>query len=205
MRFDEVVRKRRMVRNYEERPLDPEILERILDVATRAPSAGFSQGQRLVVVTEEDTRRAIARLGDEDWYVAHGMDPWMSRAPAHVIVCVREEDYHERYREPDKLRGGAEIEWPVPYWHVDAGAALMLILLAALDEGLAAGVYGVPVELTQAVKDLLGIPREIAIVAGVTIGKPAPDPTWSNTSSRATQRRRDLDEIVSWERWGGRR
>ena len=91
--------------------------------------------------------------------------------------------------------------WPVPFWHVDAGAALMLLLLAAVDEGLAAGVYGIPVEIDAAVRELLGIPAELALVAGVTIGRAAPDPAWSKVTSRATRPRRPLEELVRWERW----
>jgi nitroreductase len=90
----------------------------------------------------------------------------------------------------------------VPYWHVDAGAALMLILLAALEEGLAAGVYGVQLDDQPRLRILLDIPDDLAIVAGVTLGRPAPDPEWSKRTSRATQRRRTLDELVHWNRWG---
>ena len=99
----------------------------------------------------------------------------MSVAPAHIFVCTREQDYHDRYTEPDKLAltGGVEIEWPAPFWYVDAGAAMMLILLAAIDEGLAAGVYGVTVPEMEAFKDLLGIPEDVHVVAGVTLGNQA--------------------------------
>ena len=97
----------------------------------------------------------------------------MSVAPVHIVVCAREQDYHDRYNEPDKLAatGGVEVEWPAPFWFVDAGAAMMLLLLAAIDEGLAAGVYGVTVPEMQAFKELLGIPDDVAVVAGVTMGK----------------------------------
>ena len=143
MEFAEVVRKRKMIRNYLATPVDPDALERILDAAVRAPSAGHSQGQYLVVVTDADTRKAIAELGNEAHYVASGMPPWMSTAPVHLVICVREDDYHDRYREPDKLRDdGTEIDWPVPYWWVDAGAMLMLVLLATVNEGLSAGLFG---------------------------------------------------------------
>lgn len=195
MRFDQVVRKRRMVRNYEERPVDPDVLERILDLATRAPSAGFSQGQRLVVVTDAETRHAIARLGDEEAYVARGMDPWMSRAPVHVIVCIREEDYHERYREPDKLDdSGTEMDWPIPYWWIDAGATMMLLLLAAVAEGLGGGFFGV--HRLAGLNDLLGIPDDVTAIGIVTIGHRAPD---RRSTSLARGRKPGL---VHYERWG---
>ena len=195
MRFDEIVRKRRMVRNYEDRPVDADVLSRVVDLATRAPSAGYSQGQRLVVVTDRETRRAIARLADEEAYVARGMDPWMSRAPVHVVVCVREEDYHERYREPDKLdASGKEIEWPIPYWWIDAGATMMMLLLAAVAEGLGAGFFGT--HRLAGLKELLDIPEDVAPIGIVTIGYPAPD---RPSPSLARGRKPDL---VHYERWG---
>jgi FMN reductase [NAD(P)H] len=192
-----------MVRHYDPAAIPRETLERIVGTVRRAPSGGFSQGQRLIVVTEEDTRARIAQLLHEDEWVANGREPWLSIAPAHVVVCTREADYHDRYNEPDKLAvtGGVEIEWPAPFWFVDAGAALMLVLLAAIDEGLAAGVYGVTVPEMPAFKELLGIPDDVSVVAGVTIGRPLPDPNASQASSRMSQRRRTIDEVIRWERW----
>jgi nitroreductase len=78
---------------------------------------------------------------------------------------------------------------------------MMMLLLAAIDEGLAAGVYGVTVPEMQQFKELLGIPDDVAVVAGVTIGAPRPDPNAVASSSRMTQRRRELGEVVRWERW----
>ena len=164
MTFRELLRQRRMVRHYLPDEIPRETLERIASVVRRAPSGGFSQGHRLVVVTEQETRNELARLAGEDEYVALGLEPWISTAPVHVFVGTREESYHERYRQPDKLRGGEEIGWPAPYWYVDAGAAFMLLQLAALDEGLASGVFGVLPEQVPAVNELLGVPDDIHFV-----------------------------------------
>jgi len=203
MDFREILKRRRMVRHYEPDPIPPDQIERIVRTVRRAPSGGFSQGQRLVVVTDAAARAEIARLLREDDWVAQGREPWISVAPVHVVVCTREQDYHDRYNEPDKLAvtGGVEVEWPAPFWFVDAGAAMMLLLLAAIDEGLAAAVYGVTVPELPQFKDLLGIPSDVWVVAGVTIGKGKLDPNAAASSSRMTQRRRSLDEVVRWERW----
>jgi nitroreductase len=194
----ELLARRRMVRSYHPDPVPRETIERIVATVRRAPSGGFSQGHRLVVVTDPDTRGELARLAGEDEYVALGMEPWISVAPVHVFVGTREESYHERYRQPDKLRDGEEIGWPAPYWYVDAGAAFMLLQLAALDEGLGAGVYGVLPEQVPAVKQLLGVPDDVHFVCGVTIGRRKHDPRDGQLSSRLTQRRLPLDELVSW-------
>ncbi len=101
-------------------------------------------------MTEPETRAELARLAGEEKYVAAGGQTWISTAPVHVFVGTREESYHERYRKADKLRDGEEVGWPAPYWYVDAGAAFILLQLAAIDEGLASGVFGVLPELVPA-------------------------------------------------------
>lgn len=122
MEFSDVVRKRRMVRHFTDEPVAPEVLERMLDLARHAPSAGFTQGQSFVVVTRPDLKQEIARLCGEEYYVEGGFHPFISGAPVLVVPCTSEEAYLRRYREPDKMgEDGVEIEWPVPYWHMDIG------------------------------------------------------------------------------------
>lgn len=198
MEFRDVLKRRRMVRHYDGEPIPRETLERITATVRRAPSGGYSQGQRLLVIDEPSLLAQMAE-GESEW--AEGMEPWLGSAPAQILVMTREADYHDRYQKEDKLEDGDEIEWPVPFWHVDAGAALMLILLAAIDEGLAAGVYGIFGDTDARYRKLLDIPDDFAIVAGVTLGRPLPDPAWSKVTSRATQRRRAVDEVVHWNHW----
>ena len=196
MEFSEVVRRRRMVRNYTGEPVSRQALERMLEAGRRAPSAGNTQGQSFVVVTDPDLRSRIAELAGEPTYVEMGFDPWISRAGALVVVCVSERAYHDRYSEPDKTDdAGNEIEWPIPFWWVDAGAAMMALLYAAIDEGLAAGFLGV-----HSIPDLrseLGIPDEVSPIGVLTIGHPAPD----RRSGSLDRGRRPLSETVHWQRW----
>lgn len=202
MEFREILRRRRMVRHYSSDSVPADVVERMVATVRRAPSAGYSQGQRLLVVTEPDGRERLAQcLGAENWGDADGLEPWLGTAPVLVLVCTREDDYHDRYRKDDKLADGAEIDWPVPFWFVDAGAALMLLLLAAIDEGLAAGVSGVPRPAVEELRTSFGIPDDVSVVALVTIGAPAPDPGWSAVTSRRTQPRRAPKDVVRWERW----
>ena len=186
-----------MVRNYRDQPVEPEALHRIAGAALRAPSAGNSQAIGVVIVTDTDTRAAIADLGDEEAYVAAGFDPWISRAPAHLVITVSEKVYRDRYSEPDKVGpDGEEMEWPVPYWWVDAGAALMAVLLAAVDEGLAGGFLGV-----HALPDLAGllnIPGDHHPIGVVTIGHPAPD----RRSSSLDRPDKPRDSVIHDQRWG---
>jgi nitroreductase len=197
MEFKDVIRRRRTVRNYDPAvPVARAAIERIVLAAQRAPSAGFSQGQRLVVVTNEATRAAIADICDEPDYVQAGFDPWVSRAPVLIVPCVSEEVYHRRYREADKVQDdGTEIEWPVPYWWVDVGTTWMLIMLAAVDEGLAAGFLGT--HRLADLKALLGIPEEFVPIGVVTIGHPLPDRK-SGSLKRGWVANADF---ARWEKW----
>ena len=195
----ELLKKRRMVRHYTGERVPREALERIAATVRRAPSGGFSQGQRLLVVDDPDLLARIAALGDDD--PLEGVEPWLETAAAQVFVMTRENDYHERYQKTDKLQDGEEIVWPVPFWHVDAGAAMMLVLLATIEEGLAAAVYGIFDDDEKKLRDLLRIPDDFTLVAGISIGYPLPDPGWSSKTSRATQRRRTVDEVVHWNAW----
>ena len=202
MDFADILRRRKMVRNYTAEPVERAAVERILAAGLKAPSGGFSQGARFVAVTEEATRRRIAELADEPEYVQMGFEPWISRAPVHIVVAMREGDYHDRYQESDKMpEGEEEIEWRVPWWWVDAGKATMLLLLAAIDEGLGAGLFGLVGDRNDDVRELLGVPPDFEIVGVVTVGHPAPEPTAERRKQAITGRRRPRDEVVRWEHW----
>lgn len=196
MDFAEVMRRRRMVRHFTPEPVDRGAIERILDIARRAPSAGYTQGQSFVVVTESATKQEVARLCGEDRYVEGGFHAFVSGAPVLVVPCTSEAAYHRRYQEADKVQAdGSEIEWPVPYWHMDAGCAVMLLLLAAVNERLAAGFAGA--HDLDALRDLLDIPSEVTPVGVVPIGHPAPDVR----SPSLKRGRRPVETVVHWERW----
>lgn len=197
MDFSEVVRKRRMVRHFTAEPVTPEVIERIVGLARQAPSAGFTQGQSFVVVTQPELRQELARLCGEEGYVKGGFHPFISGAPVLVIPCTSEAAYHQRYQERDKIRpDGTEIVWPVPYWHMDIGCAVMILLLAVVDEGLAAGFAGA--HDLDAVRELLGIPADVTPVGVIPIGHPAPD-----VPSPSLKRGRKAEaEYLHHERWG---
>ena len=196
--FYDLVKRRRAVRSYTGERVSRDTLERIARAARRGPNAGYSQGLRILVVDDPKTIEALVTEDADEKTRA-----WFTDAAAHVFVLTREQDYHDRYTQPDKLAitGGVEIVWPVPFWHVDAGAALMLVMLAALEEGLGAGVYGVTVEDDVRVRELLGVPDDLTIVVGVTVGHPAADPDWDRVSSVFSQRRRAADDVIRWNRW----
>lgn len=196
MEFSDVLARRRMVRNYTDEPIAPDRLNRVASAALRAPSAGNSQAVGVVVVTDEATRRGIAVLADEPAYVEAGFDPWISKAPAHIVISVSERVYRDRYSEPDKLADdGSQIEWPVPYWWVDAGASMMAVLLAAVDEGLAAGFLGV--HSVPELSALLGIPDDFHPIGVTTVGHPAAD----RRSGSLARPKKTAADVIYQERW----
>ena len=196
MDFMDVVKKRRMVRHFTPEPVSREALERILDAGSRGPSAGNSQGQDFIVVQDAARRKRIAALCNEQAYVDEGFDPFLSQAPVHIIPCYREATYHERYREADKVDDdGTEIEWPVPFWVMDGGCAVMLLLLATVDEGLGSAFVGSH-ELAE-LREELAIPADVTPLGVIAIGHPAPD---KRSGSLARGRRRG-DSTGHWEQW----
>ena len=196
MEFAEVVRRRRIVRHFADTPVERAVLERIAATAQRTPSAGFSQGQRLVVVTDPARRAAVAAAVGEEDYVAGGFDAWVSRCAALFVPCVSEQVYHDRYREADKLDDdGSEIEWPTPYWWMDVGCTVMMLLLAAVDEGLGAGFAGA--RDVDALRAVLDIPPDFHPVGVIPVGYALPD----RRSPSLRRGWRPLDEFVRWEGW----
>ncbi|WP_346623146.1 nitroreductase family protein [Blastococcus montanus] len=199
MEFAEVVRRRRMVRDYDpDRPVPPEVREKLLAHAIRAPSAGFSQGWAfLVLETAGERDRFWAATTD-----GGAPDRWltrMRRAPLLIVPLANKNAYLDRYAEPDKgWTDRDEARWPVPYWDVDAGMASLLMLLTAVDEGLGACFFGVPAVRVDAFRTAFGVPAEYRPVGCVSVGYPGADDRRSPSLRRG---RRGVDEVVHRGRW----
>jgi nitroreductase len=197
--FAQVVRRRRMVRRYTDEPIDPAVVDRMLEHAIRAPSAGFSQGWAFLVLEQaDDVRRFWAATTPVG---ATPDDPWlegMRTAPVVIVPLASKAAYLDRYAEADKgWPDRDERRWPVPYWYVDTGMASLLMLLTAVDEGLAACFFGIPAERVDAFRAAFGVPDDHTPVGAVTVGHPAPD----RRSPSLRRGRRGLDEVVHRGRW----
>jgi len=201
MEFAAVVRSRRMARAFEARPVPPDVLDRVLDLARRVPAAGNTQGLDLVVLegSEQTARYWDASLPAE----RRGAFPWprLLDAPVLIVPVGDPAAYVDRYAEPDKARTGLGEglgAWPVPYWYVDTAFAAMVALLAAVDEGLGALFFG-QFEHEAAVKAALGIPVDRRPVGTIALGYAAAE---SDRPSVSAQRpRRPLDDVVHRGRW----
>src|SRR6266849_3712832 len=125
MEFQDVVRRRRMVRNFESRPVPPDIVDRILHNALHAPSAGFSQGWAFLVL---EGREQTATFWDAVFPKDRETFRWagMFDAPLIVVPLSHKDAYLDRYAESDKgWTDRDESRWPVPYWDIDTGFAAL--------------------------------------------------------------------------------
>jgi nitroreductase len=199
MELAEVIRRRRMVRDYDaDRPVPPEIVERLLGYAVHAPSAGFSQGWEFLVLESAEDRRLF---WDSTTPAGVATSPWlegMRRAPLIVVPHSHKDAYLDRYAEPDKgWTDRDEARWPVPYWHIDTGMASLLILLGAVDEGLGACFFGIPPGQTTAYRDAFGVPSTFTPIGAITIGYRAPD----RRSPSLSRGRRPATTVTHRGRW----
>ena len=196
MELREALRRRRMVRAFDPRPVPPEVVERVLWAASRAPSAGYTQGNEFLVLDQPESVSRFLDLTVEQEYRALFEKP----PPVVVLPLAHKRAYLDRYSEPDKAGTGMdrEEEWPVPYWDVDAPMAAMAMLLAAVDEGLGGWFFG----LFRGEREMLrafGVPEEYRPIGVVVLGYPAAD--GGERGSASTRRRRAFDELIHRNGW----
>jgi nitroreductase len=199
MEFRDVVRHRRMVRRYAQRPVPRDVVDRILDVGRRAPSAGFAQGVELLVLDTPDTVSAFwettrdPEFGWEPETTQHG-------PPVLILPLPDARRYLERYSQPDKIAFGMdeEADWPVRFWEIDGAMAAMSILFAAVDEGLGGWFFGI----THGERELLdrfGVPEHLRSIGIIGLGYRADDEEPSGSWMK--RRRRPFAEQVHRNGW----
>jgi nitroreductase len=205
MEFQEVVRRRRMVRRFADRPVDPAVVRRLVANAVRAPSAGFSQGWGFLVLDEPADVDRFWTSTSPAWADPSGR--WlagMRTAPVVIVPMSDEAAYVDRYAESDKAdatasHGPGEDRWPVPYWHIDTGMAALLILQTAVDEGLGACFFGIPSPQVQVFRTEFGVPHGLTPIGAITVGHRTGDAGVPGSPTRRA--RRPLEEVVHHGRW----
>ncbi|MFC0680602.1 nitroreductase family protein [Lysobacter korlensis] len=204
MEFGEVVRKRRMVRRYSSAPVDGTSVDRLLRNAVRAPSAGHTQGWAFLVLEQRADVDLFWEAATPPSRAAEP-DPWlrgMRSAPVVIVPLSSKGAYLDRYAEADKgWTDRDETRWPVPYWHVDAGMASLLILLTSVDEGLGACFFGIPEGRVAALRAAFGVPSQYTPVGAITVGHA--DGAGQVRGSAATRKRRLADDVIHRGRWSG--
>jgi len=198
MEFSKLVRMRRMMRKFQPQAVPREVVLRVLEVARHAPSAGFSQGFDFVVLDEPDQVKNFYDVTEHPQF-PYEQDELEDLAPCLVLTMSNRPAYLERYSRLDKAKFGLQRAeaWPVAYWDVDTAMAVMLILLAAIEEGLGAVFFGLFWGEDRLLGGL-GVPEGCRPIGVIALGYPkdvAFDP------SRFTARRRTLESMVHCGRW----
>lgn len=197
--FDDVIARRKMVRNFTTDPVDAVALDRILDAARRAPSAGFTQGWGfLALIGPTETERFWDATFDSARRAAFRW-PGLFNAPVIVVPCSNESAYLDRYAETDKgWTDRNPNRWPVPYWHVDTGFAAMQLQLAVVNEGLGALFFGIFGDSVDAVRVAFDIPAEFMPIGAIALGHCA---ATDAPSLSITRGRKSRDETLHFGRW----
>lgn len=201
MEFRDVLKRRKSVRAYEQRPVPADVLNRILAVVRYAPSAGFTQGNEYLVLDTPETLAVFWSLTDDP------KDPVpdemrLALPPVLILPLSNRRAYLDRYSQPDKAGFGLEQaeNWPVPYWDIDAGMASMLVQLAAIDEGLAAWFFGIS-SGEKALLEHFGVPDAFKPIGVIALGYPAASDPLALTSSAARVRRRPTESLMHRNGW----
>ncbi len=201
MDFEELLKRRKSVRAYEQRPVPREVLDRVLASVLHAPSAGFTQGNEYLVLDDPAAVADFWRI-TEDPSEPISPEERLLLAPALILPLSNRSAYLARYSAPDKIAYGLDKaeRWPVPYWDIDAGMASMLILLAAVNEGLGAWFFGI----ATGEKELLahfGVTEEFKPIGVIALGYPAPsDPNAARGSPRRIARR-PVEALIHRNSW----
>jgi nitroreductase len=188
-----------MVRDFSDEPVPRPLLEQLVANATRIPSAGYSQGVAFVVLTDPRQRRVFWETTSGPEWRGESESLALTRAPVVILPLSHKQAYLDRYALPDKAHTplSQEERWPVPYWDIDTGFGVMLILLTAVELGLGALFFGI-FQGEKGLMDVLGVPAGYRPIGAIAVGYPTPG---ERSRPSLPTGRRPLDELVKWEHW----
>lgn len=184
-----------MVRRYEPRAVPAPMVDQLVRNALRAPSAGFSQGWGFLVLDQPDDVARFRKVvtpadGAEQWFAA------TFDAPVIIVPCANKDAYLDRYARPEKGHADrSDAWWPAPYWDIDTGFAALLILLTAVDLGLGACFFGLPVDRIDAFREAFDVPAEFRPIGAISVGYSA------DTPEDLSAHRRPEEAVIHRRRW----
>ena len=194
-----MVLRRRMVRDFSDEPVERPLVEQLVANATRGPSGGFSQGFAFVVLTDPDRRAMFWRTTSGPEWRGESESEALTRVPVVILPLAHKQAYLDRYAMPDKAHTplSQEAYWPAPYWDIDTGFGVMLILLTAVNLGLGALFFAV-FRGEQELLETLGVPEGHRLIGAIAVGYPTPG---ERSKPELTTGRRPLHDTVRWEGW----
>jgi len=165
-----LLNQRKVVRNYIDIECSIDPLLEIPKNAIKIPTAGFSRGVEILISTESKNILEVSKIFGEIDYVSNGHNPWISKSKALYFILVNEEAYHQRYEMKDKANAINSKNWDVPYWYLDAGAAMMNCMLLIEESDFSSGFMGLHNINRDLIHELFKIPLNYKIAGLVTAG-----------------------------------
>ena len=168
--LENLLNNRKVVRSYQKATVDKNNLENIAKYAIKIPTAGFSRGIEILNTFDIEKIKFVSKIFNENYFKKNNQSPWISNSLGLFFLLINEDAYHKRYSSSDKKNAVNSKEWDIPYWYVDAGAALMNCLLLIEEQGFASGFMGLHNIERKKIHDLFKIPPDYQIVGMVTAG-----------------------------------
>ncbi|MCS7113969.1 MAG: nitroreductase family protein [Nitrososphaerota archaeon] len=211
----EAINTRRSIRAFTDKPVDPRIVEEILEAATKAPSALNLQPWEFLVVVDEERERLSRRLLKAYRERRIGCSPQGSdKLPEKFARRMKstfevmkakieraETDYESFINEGSLNFYGAPVAIIIcmdnrlsKYHLLSIGSALAYLVLAAHAKGLGTCLIGLIHAYADEVKDALNIPEEKEVVLGVALGYP----DWNSTVNAFKTPRDSVKEVARW-------
>lgn len=171
MNLLEIARKRFSVRNYSPKPIEPELLEKVLEAAIIAPSAVNFQPWKMIVVTDENVLTQLQETYPRDWFKS---------APACIVALG---DHDRGWHRPADGKDHTDI---------DVAIAIDHLTLAATEAGL--GTCWVCHFNTEKIADIFQLPENWEPIALIPIGYPA-------VEAVPNKKRKSSEELISWNKF----
>ena len=168
--LENLLNNRKVVRSYQKAKVDKNSLKKIAKNSIKIPTAGFSRGIEILNTFDVAKIKIVSEIFNENSFKKDNQSPWISNSLALFFLMLNEDEYHKRYSSSDKKNAVNSKEWDVPYWYIDAGAALMNCLLLIEEQGFASGFMGLHNIDRKKVHDLFKIPNDYQIVGMITAG-----------------------------------
>jgi len=168
--LENLLNNRKVVRNYKKTSYEDSNLKNISKFSIKIPTAGFSRGIEILNTFDVKKIKNVSRIFNEDNFIKVGKSPWISNSLALFFILLNEEAYHHRYSKNDKTNAVNSKDWDVPYWYVDAGAAMMNCILLIEEKELSSGFMGLHNIDRKKIHEEFKIPDTYQIIGMITAG-----------------------------------
>ena len=168
--LENLLNNRKVVRNYKKTSLEDTKLKNISKFSIKIPTAGFSRGIEILNTFDVKKIKNVSKIFNEDNFIKDGKSPWISNSLALFFILLNEDAYHHRYSKNDKTNAVNSKDWDVPYWYVDAGAAMMNCILLIEEKELSSGFMGLHNIDRKKIHEEFKIPDTYQIIGMITAG-----------------------------------